>query len=47
MDVFNQGVGILQQVIHWLQTLAPGGFGLILLPLGALGVVSLLVARNR
>ncbi|HEY3073489.1 MAG TPA: hypothetical protein VGJ46_11810 [Candidatus Limnocylindrales bacterium] len=47
MDVFNQGVGILQQVIHWFQTLAPGGFGLILLPLGALGVVSLLVARNR
>jgi hypothetical protein len=47
MDVFNQGVGIVQTVIHWFQTLAPGGFGLILLPLGALGIVSLLVARNR
>jgi hypothetical protein len=40
-------VGILESVVHWLQGIAPGGFGLILIPLAVLGVISLLAARNR
>jgi hypothetical protein len=38
---------ILSGIIHWFNTVAPGGFGLILIPLGILGVISLLAARRR
>jgi hypothetical protein len=34
-------------VWHWFQTLLPGGFGLILVPLIILGVITILVSRNR
>jgi hypothetical protein len=47
MDVVQQGISFVQGAFHWFATLAPGGFGLLLLPLGALGIVSLLAARNR
>jgi hypothetical protein len=40
-------VGILEGIVRWLQGIAPGGFGLILIPLAVLGVISLLAARNR
>ena len=38
---------ILRGVIHWFETVAPGGFGLILIPLGILGIISILAARRR
>ncbi len=38
---------VFRNVIHWFQTLTPGGFGLILIPLGILGVITILVSRNR
>jgi len=47
MDVVQQGISFFQGAFHWFATLTPGGFGLLLLPLGALGIVSLLAARNR
>jgi hypothetical protein len=34
-------------VFHWFQTLTPGGFGLILIPLIILGTITILVSRNR
>jgi len=37
----------IQSVFHWFQTLVPGGFGLILVPLIVLGVITILVSRNR
>ena len=38
---------LLRDVVHWFQTLTPGGFGLILIPLGILGVISILVSRKN
>ena len=39
--------GAIQNVFMWFQTLVPGGFGLILIPLIILGVITVLVSRNR
>ncbi|MFL5674283.1 MAG: hypothetical protein ACJ779_04705 [Chloroflexota bacterium] len=36
----------LHDIFQWFQTVAPGGFGLILLPLIGLGVITLLVSRK-
>jgi hypothetical protein len=38
---------LLSGVIHFFDTVAPGGFGLLLIPLGVLGVISILAARKR
>jgi len=38
---------VIQNVFIWFQTLLPGGFGLILIPLIVLGVITILVSRNR
>jgi hypothetical protein len=40
-------VNAIQSVFIWFQTLVPGGFGLILIPLIILGVITVLVSRNR
>lgn len=40
-------VAIVENVVRWLQELVPGGFGLLLIPLAVLGIISLLAARNR
>ncbi len=37
----------VHSVVVWFQTLLPGGFGLLIIPIGVLGIISLLVARNR
>lgn len=37
----------LGSVFNWFQNLTPGGFGLILIPLIILGVITILVSRNR
>ncbi len=38
--------GAISGVIHFFQTIVPGGFGLIAIPILALGIVALLVARK-
>jgi hypothetical protein len=38
---------LLSDVFTWFQNFLPGGFGLILLPLIVLGVITILVSRNR
>lgn len=38
---------VLENVWSWFQNLLPGGFGLILVPLIILGVITILVSRNR
>ncbi len=38
--------GILSGIFHWFQTIVPGGFGLILIPLAVLGIITLLAARK-
>lgn len=46
----DQALGTIGNIAHaifvFFRDLMPGGFGLILLPLIALGIVSLLVARR-
>ena len=37
----------MANVFNWFQTVLPGGFGLILIPLIILGVITILVSRNR
>jgi hypothetical protein len=46
-DLIGAASNLLHNSIAWLQTLVPGGFGLLLIPLGALGLISLWVARKR
>jgi hypothetical protein len=45
-DIINWVVDTLHNVVHWFQTVAPGGFGLILIPLIILGIITILVARR-
>ena len=33
-------------ILNWFQTVAPGGFGLILIPLIILGTITILVSRR-
>ncbi len=37
----------ISSVFTWFQTVLPGGFGLILIPLIILGIITILVSRNR
>ena len=37
---------LFHNVLTWFQTLTPGGFGLILIPLVILGVITILVSRK-
>ena len=47
MDQFFNTVGsIAHNVFQFFHDLVPGGFGLLLIPIIGLGVVSLLVARR-
>jgi hypothetical protein len=45
-DPVATAVHILQGIVAFFHTLVPGGFGLILMPLIALGFVSILVSRK-
>ncbi len=48
MDVLNTIVNVIHQVIGFFRDLAPGGWGLVLIPLGILAVISLWFGlRNR
>ena len=37
----------ISSIFNWFQTVLPGGFGLILIPLIILGIITILVSRNR
>ena len=45
-DLINGVANIIHNVVHWFQTVAPGGFGLILLPLIGLDLITLYVSRK-
>jgi hypothetical protein len=45
-DPIGTAVDILHGAFVWFQTVAPGGFGVLLIPLGILAIISLLVARR-
>ena len=46
-QLFNTIWNVVHDVISWFANLVPGtGFGLILIPLIVLGLISLLVARR-
>jgi hypothetical protein len=46
-DPIGAAANLLHDVIAWFQTLLPGGFGLLIIPLGALGLISLWFAFRR
>jgi hypothetical protein len=45
--IFDDINSVFHNVFSWFQTLTPGGFGLILIPLIILGTITILVSRNR
>ncbi len=47
MDPIGTVVNFLHSVVVWFQGLAPGGFGLLVVPIAILGVLALLAARHR
>jgi hypothetical protein len=47
MGLIDAIANTVHNVVVWFQTLLPGGFGLLIIPLAVLGLISLLVARNR
>jgi len=46
-SIIDAIANVIHNVWLWFQTILPGGFGLILLPLIVLGVITILVSRNR
>ena len=44
--IFDDVGNLFQDVLHWFETVAPGGFGLILIPLIILGTITILVSRR-
>ena len=46
MDVINQAGNLLSSAFTWLHDLVPGGFGLLILPIGALAIVTLWAVRR-
>jgi hypothetical protein len=47
MDPIGTVSSFIHSVVAWFQGLAPGGFGLLLVPIGILGALALLAARKR
>ena len=47
MDPISTAGNAVHSAVTWLQGLAPGGFGLLILPIAVLGILSLLAARRR
>jgi hypothetical protein len=45
-DFINSVANAIRDVLHWFQTLTPGGLGLLLLPIIALDLVTLWVSRR-
>ncbi len=45
-DPVDAALHLIQSGVHFFQTLVPGGFGLLLIPLAALGIASLIASRK-
>ena len=45
--IFNDVGNLFHNVLHWFETVAPGGLGLILIPLIILGTITILVSRRQ
>ncbi len=46
-DPIGSAVDFVHSAIAWFQTLLPGGFGLLIIPLGVLALISLWFAFHR
>jgi hypothetical protein len=46
-DPIGAAANLLHDAVAWLQALVPGGFGLLVVQLGALGLISLWFARRH
>ncbi len=46
-DPIGSAVDLIHNAIAWFQALLPGGFGLLIIPLGALALISLWFAFHR
>jgi hypothetical protein len=46
-DVINQVVNVFRDIFGWMHDLVPGGFGLLIIPIVALGIVTLFAVRSR
>jgi hypothetical protein len=44
--IFDDVGNVIHDILNWFQTVAPGGFGLILIPLIILGTITMLVSRR-
>jgi hypothetical protein len=47
LDPIGAAIGLLHSIVAWFQGIAPGGFGLLLIPLGILGGLAILAAMKR
>jgi hypothetical protein len=47
VDPIGAAFGLLHSIAAWFQGLAPGGFGLLLVPLGILGALAIIAAIKR
>ena len=46
-DVINQVVNVFRDGFQWMHDLVPGGFGLLIIPIVALGIVTIIAVRSR
>lgn len=46
MDLLNQALTLLHDAFQWLHDLVPGGFGLLIIPVGLLAIVTVFAARR-
>jgi hypothetical protein len=45
-SLLAQAQQLVQDVVHWFQTVVPDGFGILLIPLGVFAILSLWAARH-
>lgn len=46
MDPIGAAASFVHSVVAWFQGIAPGGFGLLLVPIVVLGLLALLATRR-
>jgi hypothetical protein len=47
LDPIGAAFGLVHSIAAWFEGIAPGGFGLLLVPLGILGGIALIAAVKR
>lgn len=47
MDPIGAVGGFIDSAVAWMNSIAPGGFGLLILPIGILAIITILVSRKR